>query len=650
MSVEYAHDLGLREELDRLVGYPTAPASWSAVQDRVRRKRRRRRGAGALAGAAVVAAAGYGGWSLYSTANHDEPMLVITDATSESLTGVRAELWSEIQRVKEQSESGALAWADIERTRGAMASVWRGTGGSDFDLQSWLIFWSLTEQRLLTEDSVVEVTIYLKDDARPEHVSALHAEIAAMPGVKSVVYMSKTQALERLKHALSDRPEIFENLTGNPLPASLEIELADDVSPAAVAARLAGRPEIDDISYVASYEQLLGLLRGLTPSGSTTTSYADQAVDSHPETTSTTSLAASRVESRGLWAGNVETAPDNPASLPPEFYERPDYVAELTIGEPLWVFATELPPEKAAAAVEGAGDSQVILIFDPPEELCELLDIPTGLRPSFKGDLPSIFVQRPVLVRDRPFEDAPAHWVLSWLDLGMGVSAGADNSEYDPIGPYEAGAAETIWLEAHRRGLEQNAARTDDSSAALAGSTATMDAYPDPYPIFKDVESARAEELAGKAAERLRIFTGLSFRVDQAGEVQAIGANDVIEHLSHGAQLVVSGSAKKCVTYSVFWSEEDQLPGLSSANARGLHALFDVGADSKGVIVVVPNGYQAILQLADGMSVNVTSIGLDSDEAGHRAPASVVESSPLTPEQLIEFAKWLVVEGAYLRL
>jgi len=273
MSVEYAQDLGLKEELDRLVGCPTAPASWSAVQERVRRKRRRRRGAGAVVAAAVVAAAGYGGWSLYSAANHDEPLLVITDAPPESLTGVKAELWSEIQRVKEQSESGALAWVDIERTWRAMGSVWSAAGYSDLDLQSWLGFWSFIEQRMLSEGSVVEMTIYLKDDARSEDVSALHAEIAAMAGVKSVVYTSKAEALERLKQTFRFRyrPEIFEDLSGNPLPASLEIELADDVSPAAIAARLAGRPEIGNISYVANYEQLLSLLRGLTPASETTT-------------------------------------------------------------------------------------------------------------------------------------------------------------------------------------------------------------------------------------------------------------------------------------------------------------------------------------------------------------------------------------------
>lgn len=271
MSVEYAQDLGLKEELGRLVGCPTAPASWAAVQERVRRKRRRRRGAGAVAAAAVVAAAGYGGWSLYSAANHDEPMLVITDATPESLTGVKAELWSEIQRVKEQSESGALAWVDIERTWRAMGSVWWGAGDSDLDLRSWLGFWSLIEQSLLSKDSVVAMTIYLKANARSEDVSALHAEIMAMTGVKSVVYVSKAEALERLRQTFSDRPEVFERLSGNPLPASLEIELADDVSPAAIAARLAGRPGIDEISYVANYEQLLSLLRGLTPASETST-------------------------------------------------------------------------------------------------------------------------------------------------------------------------------------------------------------------------------------------------------------------------------------------------------------------------------------------------------------------------------------------
>ncbi len=49
-----------------------------------------------------------------------------------------------------------------------------------------------------------------------------------MPGVASVTYVSKQQALQTLKSELNDK-SIVEELHTNPLPASLQVQ-ADDAS------------------------------------------------------------------------------------------------------------------------------------------------------------------------------------------------------------------------------------------------------------------------------------------------------------------------------------------------------------------------------------------------------------------------------------
>jgi cell division transport system permease protein len=74
----------------------------------------------------------------------------------------------------------------------------------------------------------VSVRVFLKDGAAPEDVDALQQELLANPEVATVTYTSKEQALEDFKTTIvQDSPEIVEQLEGNPLPASLDVDLKD---------------------------------------------------------------------------------------------------------------------------------------------------------------------------------------------------------------------------------------------------------------------------------------------------------------------------------------------------------------------------------------------------------------------------------------
>ncbi len=71
----------------------------------------------------------------------------------------------------------------------------------------------------------VEIAVYLHDDARQSEIELAQRELAALPEVRRVRYVSKREALERARAELTDFTELFTDLETNPLPQSLEIEL-----------------------------------------------------------------------------------------------------------------------------------------------------------------------------------------------------------------------------------------------------------------------------------------------------------------------------------------------------------------------------------------------------------------------------------------
>ncbi len=76
-------------------------------------------------------------------------------------------------------------------------------------------------------ESKVELAVFLDDNAKVSEVLALRARIAADPAVARVDYVTKDQALERLKAIAANRPDLaLADTTTNPLPASLEIKMA----------------------------------------------------------------------------------------------------------------------------------------------------------------------------------------------------------------------------------------------------------------------------------------------------------------------------------------------------------------------------------------------------------------------------------------
>ncbi|NLV71182.1 MAG: ABC transporter permease [Actinobacteria bacterium] len=114
-----------------------------------------------------------------------------------------------------------------------------------------LVFVFTTDALLKEVEEKVEITVYLKTDPDPtaEEVAIMQDQITSWPEVKSSSYITKEQALQRLKEDYADSPEIFESLTSNPLPASFEIALVDPQTVDIVAARFEGDSIVDEVRY-----------------------------------------------------------------------------------------------------------------------------------------------------------------------------------------------------------------------------------------------------------------------------------------------------------------------------------------------------------------------------------------------------------------
>jgi cell division transport system permease protein len=98
----------------------------------------------------------------------------------------------------------------------------------------------------------VRIIVYLKREPPASDVDALVERVQAMPGVATVRYVSKAEALGTLKQVLGKDASVAEQLPTNPLPASLEVTLTADGATPDVArgliAALSDLPEADEVA------------------------------------------------------------------------------------------------------------------------------------------------------------------------------------------------------------------------------------------------------------------------------------------------------------------------------------------------------------------------------------------------------------------
>jgi cell division transport system permease protein len=113
----------------------------------------------------------------------------------------------------------------------------------------------------------VEVVAYLFRGTPPETIAQASQDIAAFPEVARVTFVSEDEALKRARLELIEFRDAYRDLSVNPLPASLEIQLKDGLrdaqNTAAVADRLRGYGFIDDVRYGREWIEKLDRLRNI---------------------------------------------------------------------------------------------------------------------------------------------------------------------------------------------------------------------------------------------------------------------------------------------------------------------------------------------------------------------------------------------------
>jgi cell division protein FtsX len=141
----------------------------------------------------------------------------------------------------------AVAWLATAAAIGAVLSL---AAGSE-------LFLVLSERSLNQQvRSASELQVFLNDDAQQAQVDQLKSRIAAQPGVRSVAYRSKAEAL-RLARRNSTLANIADSTAANPFPASLVVNL-ENPSAAGSVATLAAQDPAADHDVPASYTPAQG--------------------------------------------------------------------------------------------------------------------------------------------------------------------------------------------------------------------------------------------------------------------------------------------------------------------------------------------------------------------------------------------------------
>jgi len=117
---------------------------------------------------------------------------------------------------------------------------------------------------LVQAEERVEIVAYLRDDASIEDIDLARRELTALPSVSTVLHVTKTEALERVRE-IPEMADAMRRVEVNPLPASLEIRLREgDRTREAVegaAAAAAAFPFVEDVAYGREFVNVFFNLR-----------------------------------------------------------------------------------------------------------------------------------------------------------------------------------------------------------------------------------------------------------------------------------------------------------------------------------------------------------------------------------------------------
>lgn len=113
----------------------------------------------------------------------------------------------------------------------------------------------------------LRVVAYLRAEPPAEAVDGLLKKFEAVGGIQRLRYVSKAEALQTLKRQLGDQASVVAELPTNPLPASVEITPAPEVSTPdgtrALIQRLSALAEVEEVQGGAEWVERLAQWKGL---------------------------------------------------------------------------------------------------------------------------------------------------------------------------------------------------------------------------------------------------------------------------------------------------------------------------------------------------------------------------------------------------
>lgn len=131
-----------------------------------------------------------------------------------------------------------------------------------FLFSGFLLVVKNVEQVLISAGSSLYLTAYVKDGAEQSAVDKVVQDLQSDPGVASVAFTNKDQALQAFRQDLGERAALLEGLEKeNPLPASIDVTLKRANADALVQ-KLKAEAVIDEVAYGSDwFEKMKGVMR-----------------------------------------------------------------------------------------------------------------------------------------------------------------------------------------------------------------------------------------------------------------------------------------------------------------------------------------------------------------------------------------------------
>jgi cell division transport system permease protein len=107
-------------------------------------------------------------------------------------------------------------------------------------LGTWMLSWSNNVERGIL------VKVFFEKEATAAQINGVHEQLVAMPEVKSITFVSKEDALRRMKERY---PKLTADLVSNPFPPAFEIKPTEAIQKELIASRLRNPlpPGVDNV-------------------------------------------------------------------------------------------------------------------------------------------------------------------------------------------------------------------------------------------------------------------------------------------------------------------------------------------------------------------------------------------------------------------